>query len=167
MRRIGYSVIVATLLILLLSLLMVVAVAQEPSVTNSSPRVPATTIVVDSGKDLDTSKSKTCSSEPICTLRRAIVESRLLSGAQLPVLISFDIPEDPDEGWNSALDVWELEILSTTDPYVFRRLKGQVIIDGSTQPGGRSNGPKIILIGPSTNKDGFIVYIIIIILKLD
>ncbi len=119
---------------------------------------PATVITVTSGIDLDNSKSRTCASEPVCTLRRAIVQSRGLTAGELPVLISFDIPEDPAEGYNAALDVWELTILTTSDPSVFRSLKGQVIIDGETQPGGRANGPKIIIIGPGTGqKDGLIV----------
>lgn len=123
----------------------------RPSIT------PATIITVTSGIDLDNSKSKTCASEPVCTLRRAIVQSRGLSGGQLPVLISFDIPKDPAEGYDAALDAWELAILSTTDPSVFRRIKGQVVIDGETQPGGREDGPKIVLVGPgSGQKDGLI-----------
>jgi hypothetical protein len=119
-----------------------------------------TTITVTSGSDPDDSKSKTCASEPVCTLRRAIVESRGLSAGQLPVLIDFDIPEDPAEGYDSGLGVWEIEVYNTTDLYAFRRLKGQVTIDGSTQPGGRpvGQGPKIIIIGPgSGQKTGLLV----------
>jgi hypothetical protein len=122
-----------------------------------------TVITVTSGTDPNNSKSETCytgtsSDETPCTLRRAIVESRLLSSGELPVLISFDIPEDPAEGYDSSLEVWEIEPQSTSDNHVFRRIKGQVTIDGATQPGGRSSGPKIILIGPGTGQDGgFIV----------
>jgi hypothetical protein len=117
-----------------------------------------TIITVDSGTDPDDSKSKKCSTEPICTLRRAIVQSRGLSAGELPVLIDFDIPADPAEGYNSSLGVWEIQVYNTTDLYAFRRLKGQVTIDGSTQPGGRTDGPKIILIGPgSGQKNGLLV----------
>jgi len=117
-----------------------------------------TVITVTSGTDPDDSSSKKCSTEPICTLRRAIVDSRWLSAAQLPALIQFDIPADPAEGYNSSLGVWEIEVHSTTDLWAFRRLKGQVTIDGSSQPGGRGDGPKIILIGPGTGqKTGLIV----------
>ncbi len=129
-----------------------------PPVVDRVLATPVTTITVTSGTDPDNSKSKTCASESVCTLRRAIVQSRGLTAGELPVLINFDIPEDPAEGYDAALDVWELPILTTTDASVFRRIKGQVIIDGETQPGGRANGPKIILIGPDTGqKDGFIV----------
>lgn len=116
-----------------------------------------TVITVTSGTDPDTSKSKTCSSESACTLRRAIVESRGLAGGQLPVLIKFDIPQSPTEGYDSSLGVWKIEPLASSELSVFRRLKGQIIIDGETQPGGRSDGPKIILKGPATAKDGLIV----------
>jgi hypothetical protein len=111
-----------------------------------------TTITVDSGTDPDDSKSKRCSTESVCTLRRAIVESRWLTAGELPVLIEFDIPADPAEGYNSSLGVWEIEVFNTLDTNAFRYLKGQVTIDGSTQPGGRSDGPKIILIGPGTGQ---------------
>jgi len=162
-------------LLTLLALSVVVAVAKEPGpqdevgrqAPSGAPEVAQYTynkvITVTSGTDPDTSKSYTCytgtgSDRSPCTLRRAIVESRDLSAGELPVLIRFDILEDPAEGYDSSLDVWVLEPQSTTDPSVFRRLKGQVIIDGDTQPGGRIDGPRIILIGPGTGqKDGFIV----------
>jgi hypothetical protein len=112
-----------------------------------------TTITVTSGTDPDDSRSKTCSGEAVCTLRRAIVEARGLSPEDRPVLINFDIPEDPAEGYNSSLGAWEIDLHTTTDINVFRRyLTGQVTIDGSTQPGGRSDGPKIILIGPGSGQ---------------
>lgn len=117
-----------------------------------------TTITVTSGTDPDDSKSKTCTSESVCTLRRAIVEARSLSGGDLPVLIRFDIPATAAEGYDSSLGAWEIEVDNTTDLYAFRRLKGQVTIDGSTQPGGRADGPKIILIGPGAGqKSGLLV----------
>lgn len=119
----------------------------------------ATIITVDSGTDPDNSKSKDCSSNTPCTLRRAIVEARLLSPDERPVLIQFNIPATAEEGYDSALGVWEIELLASTDPSVFRTLEGgQITIDGATQPGGRLDGPKIVLIGPGTgNKDGIIV----------
>jgi hypothetical protein len=119
---------------------------------------PVTTIVVDSGRDLNTSMSETCISRTPCTLRRAIVQARNLPDDQKPVLISFDIPQDPAEGYNASLDIWKIQMLSTSDASVLRRLNGQIIIDGSTQAGGRLTGPKIFLVGPGTGqKDGLIV----------
>jgi hypothetical protein len=123
------------------------------------PATPVTIITVDSGTDPDTSKSSTCVSATPCTLRRAIVQARLLAPAERPVLIQFDIPATPAEGYDSLLGIWKLHILSTTDPSVFRYLDGgQVVIDGTTQPGGTISGPKIFVVGPSTgNKDGLIL----------
>ncbi len=126
----------------------------------AEPAVPAdTTITVDSGTDPDNSKSKTCVSDTPCTLRRAIVQARLLSAGERPVLIEFNIPADPAEGYVSSLGIWKIEILTTSDPSVFRYLEGgQVTIDGTLQPGGTTNGPKIFIVGPGTGqKDGLIV----------
>ena len=174
MNRKLWQIVFVTLLTLL-SLSVAVVVAREPDpqdkislpapsgATEAAQYTYNTVITVTSGTDPDNSKSYTCytgtgSDKSPCTLRRAIVESRGLSAGELPVLISFDIPEDPGDGYDSSLDAWVIEPQSTTDPYVFRRMKGQVIIDGDTQPGGRTNGPKIILIGPGTGQKGcFIV----------
>jgi len=117
----------------------------------------ATTITVNSGSDPDTSQSATCISHTPCTLRRAIVQARNTAG---DVVIAFDIPESAAEGWNSALDIWKINVNEITpiSGSVFRRLTGNITIDGSTQPGGRSSGPKIIIHGPKTGQnDGLIV----------
>jgi hypothetical protein len=54
-----------------------------------------------------------------------------------------------------VLEVWNLNILAPTDQYVYRDLTGGgITIDGTTQPNGRMTGPKIILVGPSTSKNG-------------
>lgn len=117
-----------------------------------------TVITVTSGKDINTSLSETCITQTPCTLRRAVVQARNVPALQRPVLIKFDIPQDAAEGYVSALGIWKINLLATTDASVLRRLNGQIIIDGSTQPGGRSSGPKIILVGPTTGqKDGPVV----------
>ena len=120
---------------------------------------PVTIITVNSGTDPDNSKSKKCSTATPCTLRRAIVQARALSAGERPVLIDFDIPATPAEGYDASLGIWKIHPLNTSDPSVFRRLEGgQVTIDGSTQPRGRADGPKIVIVGPGTgNKDGLIV----------
>jgi hypothetical protein len=125
----------------------------------AAPHPPyATTITVDSSRDVSTSMSERCNTHTPCTLRRAIVQARLLAPADRPVLIQFNIPTS-DPGYNATLKIWELEVKSTADPAVFRTIEGgQITIDGTTQPGGRTTGPKIILVGPSTgNKNGLIV----------
>ena len=122
-----------------------------------SQRAPVTIITVDSTADPNISKSETCESETPCTLRRAIVQARLLSAAERPVLIAFNIPLT-DTGYVAAEDIWKIELQSTSDPSVLRQINGDTIIDGSTQPGGRDFGPKIFLVGPGTGaRDGLIV----------
>jgi hypothetical protein len=147
---------IVILAILLLTLpLGAAARPQHPQAADA----PVTTITVDSGTDPDNSKSKTCSAYTPCTLRRAIVEARLLAPAERPILIDFNIPAAAEEGYDSTLGVWIIDLMTGSDPSVFRYLDGgDITIDGSTQPGGRSSGPTIILKGPGTgNKNGLIV----------
>jgi hypothetical protein len=110
----------------------------------------ATTITVNSTADPDTSMSTTCATNP-CTLRRAIVQARALPAEQRPVLINFDIPTS-DPGYNSPLQVWRID-LNSTPSNQFRRLEGdQIVIDATTQPGGRANGPKVFVRGTNTQQ---------------
>jgi hypothetical protein len=124
-----------------------VTAAAQPSTT------PVTTIVVNSGTDPDTSNATTCSTQP-CTLRRAVIQARNLPAAQKPVLIAFDIPATAAEGYNSELQIWKIQFsgISSVANATLRQLNGNIIIDGSTQPGGRPNGPKIILYAPGTGQ---------------
>lgn len=123
-----------------------------------SPEAPVTVITVTSGTDPDNSASKSCLTATPCTLRRAIVQARNVPAAQRPVLIRFNIPKTQAENYVSAVNAWRIPLLTTTDASVLRRLNGKIIIDGSTQPGGRTTGPKIILLGPGTGaKDGIVV----------
>lgn len=112
----------------------------------------STVITVNTGKDFNTSLSENCITYPsACSLRRAIVQARSVDAAARPVLIQFNIPATSGEGYDSTLHVWKLTILAPTDQYVFRDLAGgRITIDGSTQSGGRTSGPKIILVGPGT-----------------
>lgn len=119
------------------------------------PQLSATTITVNIGQDINTSQSETCTAFPAaCSLRRAIVQARALPPASRPVTIRFNIPTS-DASYDAGLQIWKLNILAPSDTYVFRDLAGgQIIIDGTTQPNGRSSGPKIILVGPATAKSG-------------
>ncbi|MFK7803566.1 MAG: hypothetical protein AB8G95_18165, partial [Anaerolineae bacterium] len=85
-----------------------------------------------------------------CTLRRAIVESsaRPQSDRTDGIFINFNIPaNDP----NASLEVdgtWTVELDSVLPPMetdTILDLNGSVTIDGSTQPGGRTDGPPIII----------------------
>jgi hypothetical protein len=160
-------------LIMLLSIFTVIAYAETPVPDRSvnpivttierSPIVAAPTytyttiITVTSGTDPDTSMSTTCSASP-CTLRRAIVQARNLTAGQRPVLIRFNIPTTETQSYSSTLGIWHIYFAAPTDTTIVRRLNGKIIIDGSTQPGGRASGPKIFLVGPaSPAKDGLVV----------
>jgi hypothetical protein len=137
------------LIALALVMVTMAAVAQSPT-AGSQPM--ATTIVVDSTDDLDNSNSKECKNYPAepCTLRRAVIEAR---NATKPATIEFDIP-DTDPRYDSTLDIWRIEFKYTSSLALatLRQLNGNITIDGSTQPGGRSNGPKIVLVGPGTGQ---------------
>ncbi len=128
---------------------------QQPdrSITAVTAYTYTTVITVNSGTDPDTSDGTTCSTSP-CTLRRAVIQAR---NSVKPVLIRFDIPAQVSEGYDSALQIWRIQFsgISSAANATLRYLNGNIIIDGSTQPGGRTTGPKIILVGPGTGqRDG-------------
>jgi hypothetical protein len=165
---------IAIPLLLIVGLLCLPGNRAEAGITSKAPNPPTvpvdyvTVITVTSGTDPDDSKSKTCYTDPIgppgpptspCTLRRAMVEASALDASARPILIKFDIPATAGEGYDASLDAWIIDLYETTETLALGRLKdGQITIDGTTQPGGRSDGPKIILYGPSGgNKDGFVV----------
>lgn len=113
----------------------------------------ATTITVNSTADPDNSDGTTCLTASPCTLRRAVIQARV---AQKPVLIAFDIPTS-DPGYNAILQIWKIQFsgISSNANAALRYLTGDITIDGTTQPNGRANGPKIILVGPTTGqRDG-------------
>jgi hypothetical protein len=117
----------------------------------------ATVITVQSGRDPDDSLSYTCLSNPdgLSTLRRAIVQAR---NTAAPVEIRFDIPATAEEGYDAQLGIWRLQLFNTTRTQVFRQLTGNITIDGGSQPGGRTVGPKIVIIGPGSGmKEGLIL----------
>lgn len=157
-------VIVLTMTMLLLSLVMG-AVTAARDVTPGSATLqadplslspitdPVTVITVTSGTDPDTNNSYTCITQNPCTLRRAVIQARGLPADQKPVLIAFDIPAEASEGYISALQIWKIQFSGiSVDQATLRYLNGNIIIDGSTQPGGRETGPKIILVGPGTGQ---------------
>ncbi len=130
-----------------------VLVPASAQIVDAGPYV--TTITVNSTLDPDSSGSTTCTSTP-CTLRRAIVQARSLGASARPVLIKFDIPVS-DPGYDSVNKVWifdEFKVSTIELSTIFRSLTGgSITIDGSTQPNGRTNGPKIILVGPGTGSN--------------
>jgi hypothetical protein len=153
--------------IMMLSIFTVIAYAETPGPDRATPPIAApierspivaapaytytTIITVTSGTDPDQSDGITCSTSP-CTLRRAVIQAR---SAVKPVLIRFNIPATVGEGYNSTLQIWKIQFngISSAANATLRYLNGQIILDGSTQPGGRTTGPKIILVGPGTGQE--------------
>jgi hypothetical protein len=126
-----------------------------PGMAKAAPyTAPVTVITVNSGTDPDVSDSQTCITHSPCTLRRAIIQARGLPANQKPVLIAFNIPATPAEGYVSSLQIWKIQFsgISSSANSTLRYLNGGIIIDGGTQPGGRTAGPKIFLVGPGTGQ---------------
>jgi hypothetical protein len=126
-----------------------------PRMAKAAPyTAPVTVITVNSGTDPDVSDSQTCITHSPCTLRRAIIQARGLPANQKPVLIAFNIPATPAEGYVSSLQIWKIQFsgISSSANSTLRYLNGGIIIDGGTQPGGRTAGPKIFLVGPGTGQ---------------
>ncbi len=143
---------ISVLLSLLLACLGPAGDIQAKSAVESATTF-ATIITVNSTLDPDTSDSTTCLTHPAdpCTLRRAVIQAR---GAAKPVQIAFNIPAS-GTGYNSTLKIWKIQFSGISGQggnAALRYLNGQITIDGSTQPGGRTIGPKIILVGPGTGQ---------------
>jgi hypothetical protein len=118
-----------------------------------------TTITVNSGADPDISSTKTCISDSPCTLRRAIVQANALPLDARPILIEFDMPANTGSGYVSSLKVWRIRPQAGAGSAVFPSLElGGITIDARTQPGGRNDGPIVILLGPGNgSNDGMII----------
>ncbi len=142
-----------TLLFLLISLLLLLLVPAAGAAPDE------TVITVDSGGDPDNSSSKTCLNASPCTLRRAIVQANKVSAGNRPVFIDFDIAQKASEGYDSASDAWIITLQAGTGTAVLPALTGgDIIIDGTTQPGDRFDGPKIFLRGPGDGgQDGLLL----------
>jgi hypothetical protein len=93
-----------------------------------------------------------------CTLRRAILEAGVRPDGDRPISIQFNIPTS-DPNYNASLQVWEVQIDESYEWELDRRFitddGGQVTVDGNTQPGGRSDGPKIMV---NTNRDNLATF---------
>ena len=117
----------------------------------------ATTITVDTSSDLDSgSLTKTCTytsgiyfaATDGCTLRRAILEAAARPQTDRPIAIRFNLAATDPNKDKVVSGTWTLPVAATlptlkTDTILNKN--GQVTIDGDTQPGGRTTGPKIII----------------------
>jgi hypothetical protein len=139
------------LLCVLFLLAAVVAAAQ-------GARAPAAIIitVTSTADDYNDGYSTKCSDVPAdeCTLRRAINEAYTLAGGVEPIHIQFDIPTT-DPGYDATLQVWKIQLTGTI-AYPLRELNGQTVLDGSTQTGGRPDGPTIIVDGQDDKNYGLV-----------
>jgi len=119
-----------------------------PTPTYLEPPTPpasyATVITVTSSADASTTGDCAAVALDQCTLRRAINQVETLTATQRPALIAFAIPTT-DAGYNSLLHTWKITLTTDLPPVK----GGQVTLDGSTQPNGRADGPKIILLRDS------------------
>ena len=90
----------------------------------------------------------------ICTLRRAVLEAGVRPDSDRPINILFDIPIS-DPNYDPGLDLWEVQIDSSFVWQIARRFisddGGQVTIDGSSQPTGRNDGPRVMVNTNSEN----------------
>jgi hypothetical protein len=113
-------------------------------------QAPTASIVVTSGGDPDLSNSSTCLTASPCTLRRAVIQAR---AAAKPVSIQFNIPTS-DSSYNSTYGIWKIQFggISSSSNASLHYLNGGITIDGTTQPGERTSGPKIILVGYNTGQ---------------
>ena len=115
-----------------------------------------TVITVTSGADPDNSLSETCVSDSPCTLRHRAGTQR--PGRSAPCADQVQHPYHRDAGLFTHPGHLENQSLDDQRCIGAARLNGQIVIDGETQPGGRTAGPKIVLVGPSTGqKDGLVV----------
>jgi hypothetical protein len=151
-NKIRSSILALSVIMGVLSMYVLPASRVRAFASTGDALVYVTTITVTSSTDPDVSDSKTCSSTP-CTLRRAVIQARALSAAQKPALIAFNIPTT-DPGYNASLQIWKIQFsgISSAANAALRYLNGGITIDGSTQPNGRTSGPKIILVGPATGQ---------------
>jgi len=134
----------------------------------TAPGAPTLIITVTTTADPDDSESFVCynagypgvvgkTNRLPCTLRQAIEEAGSVIAANpavRPVEIRFNIPT-ADPGYDAGLDVWVIQLTDTLNINALPALgttdvekAGQVTLDGGTQPGGRADGPKIVVRGP-------------------
>jgi hypothetical protein len=95
-----------------------------------------------------------------CTLRQAIEEAESVMAADpsvRPVQIRFDLGTS-DPGYDSS-GFWVIQITDTLNLNALPTLgstdvnkSGKVVIDGDTQPGGRTGVPKIVVRGPANRE---------------
>jgi hypothetical protein len=129
-------------LVISMALVLSPLVAAAAQATPAQPA--AITITVDTSTDLTpTSLSQTCTNaaDGKCTLRRALRQVAATPLVDRPIAIRFNLASDDPNKDLEVAGTWTLPI----DAALPDLIGGQVTIDGATQPGGRTDGPPIIL----------------------
>ncbi len=156
--RAAYSLCLWTILCCALALPLPGASA-APLTEPAAPEATfATVITVDTSADLDPdSLTTTCTYDqgaffnPAvdgCTFRRAILEAAARPQSDRPIAIQFNLAANDPNANLEVSGTWTLPIedeLPALKTDTILNLNGSVTIDGDTQPGGRTNGPKIII----------------------
>ncbi len=135
----------------------------EPRPVPDLPQInPTSVITVETSEDLSGAISATCLSESICTLRRALRQASEAPANERPILVRFNL-DTSDPGYDADTDTWLFEVTSSGTDGTLEVEGGGVIIDGTTQPGGRTDGPPIVIngsplaIGGTLPSEGYIV----------
>jgi len=165
--RLGASSWLPLLSALLLTVSHPTTLPVQATVGYSATAPAATTITVNTSADLDSgSLTKTCTytagiyvaAGDGCTLRRAILEAAARPQADRPIAIQFNLAANDPNKDKEVVGTWTLPIAGALPPLktdTILNKNGQVTIDGDTQSGGRTTGPKIII---DTNDNSFTIY---------
>jgi hypothetical protein len=137
----------------------------EPRPVPDLPQInPTSVITVETTADLPGAISATCisNSDSPCTLRRALRQASEAPADQRPILVRFNL-DTSDPGYDADTDTWLFEVTSSGTDGTLEVEGGGVIIDGTTQPGGRTDGPPIVIngsplaIGGTLPSQGYVV----------
>jgi hypothetical protein len=161
-NRRSYSLLLGGFL-LILALATISPSLANPRAVRDGAKAPglaqATTIItVDTSADLDSGSTRTTctytsgaifvSATDGCTLRRALLEAAARPPVDRPIEIRFNLANDDPNKDLEVSGTWTLPIAATLPILKTQSIldkTGDVTIDGATQPGGRSNGPAIII----------------------
>jgi hypothetical protein len=167
-RKIWHTMLVTLIVLLLGAITLVVAaheipldLADDDSISRPMAPVappPTTIITVTTTEDTESDpQTRTCyydgsiySSASPCSFRRALVEASHRPPEDRPILIKFAL--DPgDSNYDPGTQTWTIVMDGDYSgegaivPNNITEPDGFITIDGNTQPGGRLDGPKIII----------------------
>ncbi|HNT78022.1 MAG TPA: hypothetical protein PKH77_23660, partial [Anaerolineae bacterium] len=162
-RKLVYTLSLTLAALLLLGAAIAWAGPTTPSPITHPPSAPAaaTIITVTTTADPDDDQQYVCytagtgqTPRSPCTLRQALEESHSLPPSAQPILIRFELPAAESHDGVGG-DYWVIQLAETGQLNALPDVGDQTTIDGSTQAGGRSDGPKIILRGPENVPEGY------------